>query len=219
MEITHTQSYGRTQFSLTKLKPSKTGGLEIWYEQKETVNDIPTVAEQHTKRSKMPHPELTNKFKSLAAFCAVCFGYNTIMSTVDTEEFAPNQAQEHYVRCWCETQKDSIEVTQMQVSGKYDTMEVVIYFNYLTSCGQKAVGQTPPILLSADNYGCEAKLLEIIVKLEDECFEYLFNNKQIQPDLFMVAKKNDEVVYDECKDGPDIYRNQINNVPDYGAIV
>jgi len=142
-------------FKLTKLKQQKNGGLTVEWQQQLSTGDAVTTNKIKQTSNDIPHPDLTNVIKDLHVYA------NEILQTDVV-----------------------LDVTRVAVSGEDENRGVLITCIMDSKAGLPISLNTHRVKIADEIYGWEAELDEKIDKLNTEAFEYIYNGKQAQLEMF-----------------------------------
>ena len=183
------QTPSKDKFSLSKAKLIKDGGLACTYEVEEVVGQEVYNNKYNSESPKVEHPDLKNAFNKLTFIIARIYHLTFFKTLMETHEFAATRGQVGIADKAFEEVMEKIEVTGIALSGEEDNVGVVITGTFLADTNQKMTITTHRIRLEGDHYGFEDKLSDIVKKIEDEVYAYLFLDKQAQLQIFDASGK------------------------------
>lgn len=172
------------QFSLSKAKLDKDGGIEIHYDVSEVVQGESYSNEYHVKSAKEVHPDLKDLFKELRKCIAKVIHWSTFRTLVATTEFKASKKQLELAQAHFEELLNNVEARGVSFSGSDDNVAVIITGLLTVGNGQKTAINTPRIKFNTETYGFEEELEEIIGNIETEVYAFLFKGKKAQLELF-----------------------------------
>lgn len=171
-------------FALSKVKMLKGGGLSIHYEVTEVVGSESYTNKYQVDSAKDVHPDLLVLFTSLKPIMGRVFHFTSFVSMIEADEYQATESQKETARSLVVETLGRFEVRGVSLSGEDDNLGVVIYGTYETQNGQKVAVNTPCIRLETISFGFEEELEEIIGKIENEVYAFLFKGKKAQLELF-----------------------------------
>jgi len=174
----------KENFTAKKIKIGSAGGLEIDYDLTEVIGGESYQSSQNQKSSKEPHPDLAENLFKMAPMVAQIFGFTLAREVVFKKEFDANISQKEYISKAVDELTENIKVTGVSISGKEDNIGVVITCSYAVDNRQRVALNTPRIMLKGTSRGFEEKLGELIESLKDEAYEFVFNRKVANPEIF-----------------------------------
>ncbi len=180
-------------FTLKSLKLPNKGGVEIEYQYELSVRDeIHKVSDKLTS-SVEPHPDVSSILRSLKEYYLEITLLKKIYNVVDREEFKANQIQRNMMDNMVEDIKRRVKITKVALSGKDEKSGVIITGVIEAETGQGMALNTHRITFSNETYGFEDELQGKIDDLINECYQYMYENKVAEPDMFedLTAEDND----------------------------
>jgi hypothetical protein len=180
----------KANFSLEKVKLTKTGGLDVHYLVNEKLGAEFYSNKYHIMSSKDVHPDLRKLFSKLNPIVARVFNMDSFVSeVVESAEFNATDEQKDLAKYYAETCVDRISVRGISISGKDENQGVTIAGVYETDELIKTSICTPKINYATEVFGFESELEDIVFDIEDEVYQYLFEGKKAQLELFGDAVK------------------------------
>ena len=175
----------KANFSLEKVKLTKTGGLDVHYSVSEKLGTEIYSNKYHIMSSKDVHPDLRKLFSKLNPIVARVFNMDSFVSeVVESAEFDATEEQKNLAKYYAETCVDRISVRGISISGKDENQGVTISGVYETDELIKTSICTPKINYATEVFGFESELEDIVFDIEDEVYQYLFEGKKAQLELF-----------------------------------
>lgn len=177
------------QFSLDKVKLIKGGGLDVHYTVSVALGEEIYNDKYHIESAKEIHPDLRKLFESLDIIVARTFGLTSFLSCVESLDFNANAKQKQDARDFAKKLLERIEIKGITFNGQDDNVSIIIT-SMLGAPGDDngdktaSVINTPKLRYSLEKYGFEQELEEIAGNIEREVYEYLFNGKKAQQELF-----------------------------------
>jgi len=171
-------------FALSKVKIVKDGGLDVHFEVTEVINEESYINKYHVESAKDIHPDLRNCFKELMPIVGRIFNVTSFLTMIEADEFKASANQEKASRNFAKELIEKIEVRGISLSGNDDNVAVIITSVLEVLKGQKVCINSPRIKFSNDNYGFEEELEDIILRIEQEAYQFLFKGKKAQLELF-----------------------------------
>lgn len=172
------------QFTLTKVKLIKDGGLDVHYEVIEQVGNETCSNHYHVESGKDVHPDLRNCFKRLTPIMGRIFNITSFLSLVESKEFDATEQQEANAREFAEECLNNIEVRGISLSGQGDNVGIVLTGLFTVSNNQKTAIKSPRLKFNTETFGFEEELENIAREIEAEVYEFLFKGKKAQLELF-----------------------------------
>ena len=169
----------RENFALSKAKIVN-GGLEAEYELTEIVGDDPCTTGYKITNSRLPHPDLPALFQKLRGIVGRVMGVTAVLEHLQSEQYPAMSGVEKFLDGVCE----QYDVRGISWSGSGAKEAVIISSVFTTASGLKCAVNTPRLPLNSETFGFEEELSEIIGRIKDEVFAYLFEGKQAQLSLF-----------------------------------
>lgn len=173
-----------SQFTLTKVKLIKDGGLDVHYEVIEQVGNETYSNHYHVESGKDVHPDLRNCFKRLTPIMGRIFNITSFLSLVESKEFDATEQQEANAREFAEECLNNIEVRGISLSGQGDNVGIVLTGLFTVSNNQKTAINSPRLKFNTETFGFEEELENIAREIEGEVYEFLFKGKKAQLELF-----------------------------------
>jgi len=167
-------------FTLSKVKIVKDGGLDVHFEVTEVINEESYINKYHVESAKDIHPDLRGCFKELIPIVGRIFNVTSFLTMIEADEFKATTNQEKASRSFAKELLDKIEVRGISLSGNDDNVAVIITSVLEVLKGQKVAINSPRIKFSNDNYGFEEELEDIILRIEQETYQFLFKGKKAQ---------------------------------------
>jgi hypothetical protein len=179
----------QSKFKLESFKLIQGGGAEIHY-QDEFVDGDETFYDKHKLiTAKVHHPDLMNILNQMKSMFAKAFDYSFMRDIILKPEFKANKSQAEIAESTYQEILKKIDISGIQTSGKGDKRGCVINAKFTSPTGKKRKKEVPTefINFSTQKYGFEDELDRLVNDLEDEVYEFIFNNKRakaVQGDLF-----------------------------------
>jgi len=184
----------RKDFTLEKVKSVKGGGLEINYEVEDVIGQEAYHDKDQKKSTKVPHPDLTGQLRLLVPMLARVYHFTFIREIVNTPEFKATKDQARLAERAVQGIIEKITVTGVSISGQDENKGIIITGTFNgDQLNVKMAINSHRIKFNSTVYGFEDGLEEIITKLTDEVYEYLFEGKQAQLEMFTGAEQGDEL--------------------------
>lgn len=142
------------------------------------------------KETRFPHPDLTDKFNDTLKIVAIkVMGYAVPMEMLDkspgvtTGEIDAVKQLAFRIKEIKDKIVENTTVVGIKLNGVGDTSGVVIEHRYKPFTGKETRVKTPSITLKASTYGIEEMLNEAIETVEEEVYEYVFEDKISQTEI------------------------------------
>lgn len=171
-------------FTLTKVKLIKDGGLDVHYDVAESAGSDVYVNRYHVECLKDIHPDLDKLFKRMRPIMARLFNVTSFLSMVESGDFKANEKQKIYARNFADEATGNVEVRGISLSGSGDSVGVVLTGLFTFMNGQKAAINSPRIKFDQISFGFEEELEKICEEIEQEVYAFLFKGKKAQLELF-----------------------------------
>lgn len=174
----------KENFKVKKIKIGSAGGLEIDFDLTEVIGGESYQSSQQQKSSKEPHPDLAEKLARMAPMVAQIFGFTMSREVVNKKEFEATISQKEYIARLVDELTENIRITGVSISGKEDNVGVVITASYAVDNRQRVALNSPRIMLKSSTRGFEEKLAELVEGLQAEAYEFIYNRKVANPEMF-----------------------------------
>jgi len=194
-------------FSLTKVKLLKGGGLDVTYRKQDTEKGITDTVDFNIKNTTNPHPDLVDAIHELKVYVSKCYGMDGAVVLAKSKGLDKKDGDAFKVvkklieNAYNETLK-KIDVTGIAISGSIeddkDKRAVIITGTQLMSNNSKTALNSPRIKLNTNQFTFESDVQDIVNKISEEVCEYLFEGKKAQLELFVEPK---EELSDDFKEG------------------
>jgi len=178
----------KENFKVKKIKLGSSGGLEVDFEVTEVIGAESYQSSQNQKSSKEPHPDLAEKLMAMVPMVAQIMGFTMAREVVNKKEFEGTISQKEYIAKMIDSQMENIRVTGVSISGKDENIGVVITSSFAVDNRQRVAINTPRIMLKSTSRGFEEKLADLVEGLQDEAFEFVYNRKVANPEIFDYAE-------------------------------
>lgn len=182
-------------FTLSKVKLAKGGGIEAQYDVVEVNGGESYCNHYAVSNAKEIHPDLAGLFKDMRPIVARCLGMTSFLTMLESEEMDMPEAKLTTARAFADELMNNIEVRGIALSGKDDNVGVIITSVLTVVNGLKTCINTPRIKMATISFGFEEELEEIVGRIEREVYEFLFHDKQAQLSLF--GENPDDMPEDE----------------------
>ena len=174
----------KEKFSLSKVKLLKDGGLDVHFEVTEVVGNESYTNKYHVLSAKDIHPDLRKLFKDLCPIMGRVFNITSFKSMIATPDFKATKKQIEIADSFANECLENIEVRGVSLSGQDDNVGVVLTGLFTVSNNQKTAINTPRMKYAVETFGFEEELENIVCDIENEVYEFLFDGKRAQMDLF-----------------------------------
>lgn len=190
----------KEKFSLSKVKLLKDGGLDIHFEVTEVVGNESYTNKYHVLSAKDIHPDLRKLFKDLCPIMGRVFNITSFKSMIATPDFKATKKQIEIADSFANECLGNIEVKGVSLSGQDDNVGVVLTGLFTVSNNQKTAINTPRMKYAVETFGFEEELENIVCDIENEVYEFLFDGKRAQMDLFGADGELNPLVYGDDAD-------------------
>lgn len=174
----------KDKFALSKVKTLKDGGLDVQYEITEVVGNESYTNKYHVVSAKDIHPDLRNLFDKLRPIMGRIFNITSFKSMIATPDFKATKKQQEIAESFAEECLKNIEVRGVSLSGQDDNVGVVLTGLFTVSNNQKTAINSPRLKYNTETFGFEEELENIVCDIEEEVYEFLFEGKKAQLELF-----------------------------------
>lgn len=185
----------KEKFALSKVKLLKDGGLDVHYEVTEVVGNESYANKYHVLSAKDIHPDLRKLFVDLRPIMGRVFNITSFKSMMATPDFKATKKQTEIAEAFANECLGNIEVMGVSLSGQDDNVGVVLTGLFILSNNQKTAINTPRMKYNVETLGFEEELENIVCDIENEVYEFLFNGKKAQMDLFTADGQPNPLVY------------------------
>lgn len=185
----------KEKFSLAKVKLLKDGGLDVHFEVTEVVGNESYTNKYHVLSAKDIHPDLRKLFKDLCPIMGRVFNITSFKSMIATPDFKATKKQIEIADSFANECLGNIEVKGVSLSGQDDNVGVVLTGLFTVSNNQKTAINTPRMKYAVETFGFEEELENIVCDIENEVYEFLFDGKRAQMDLFGADGELNPLVY------------------------
>ena len=182
----------KTNFELDKIKLISGGGLEVQFTLTEIIGADTYKSSQVHKSTKHPHPDLTEPLKKLSPMVAHVYNFLVFRDVVLKKDFKADVSQKKFIETATDLIIDKINVTGFSLSGEEAKKGVVITSTIACDNNQRSAINTPRILLSGSSRGWEELLTELIDEITEEAYEFIYNNKVENPEMFPYEEAGEE---------------------------
>lgn len=170
-------------FTLSKVKLLKDGGIDVIYDVTENVGDQSYITKFHVESAKDIHPDLRRCFDNLRPIMGRIFNITSFKSMIATPDFKANKKQSDIAEAFAEEVLKNIEVRGVSLSGQDDNVGVVLTGLFTVANNQKTCINSPRLKFNTESFGFEEDLEEIANDIETEVYEFLFKGKAAQLEL------------------------------------
>ena len=112
------------------------------------------------------------------------FNITSFKSMIATPDFKATKKQIEIADSFANECLGNIEVRGVSLSGQDDNVGVVLTGLFTVSNNQKTAINTPRMKYAVETFGFEEELENIVCDIENEVYEFLFDGKRAQMDLF-----------------------------------
>lgn len=174
----------RDYFELKKISLPSSGGVYLEYKYHISQRDEFHEIDDKLQSSVEAHPDLQAKMRSLKDFHMEVGRLKTFYKVINQERFKSSDEQRTIADAALDELKRYIRINKLSISGKDENKGCVITGVVEAETGQGMAFNTHRIQFKGEVYGWEQKLKDIVEDLENEAYEYLFNGKVAEPDMF-----------------------------------
>lgn len=174
----------KENFNLTKLNISSKKGVNIHYDVSRIVGESVFNEKIHIESQETPHPDMLRLLKSLRPMMARIIKQTAFKSVLESPEFKATAKQKEFGETYAEKLLEDIEIRGFSLNGSGDNNGVVITSVFTVGNGQAISINSHNIKLSVETYGFEDVLESVLMDVESEVYDFLFNGKKAQLELF-----------------------------------
>lgn len=171
-------------FSLSKVKVINGGGLDVHFEVEEACGAEVYRENYHLTSGKEIHPDLQKLFDKLKPIMARVYHLSFFRSLMETPDFKATKKQKELAEEAFKEVIDKLRVTGVSLSGKDDNVGVVLTGTFTADSNQKMAINSHRMKFNSERYGFEEEMEEIVGEIESEVYEFLFNGKKSQLEIF-----------------------------------
>lgn len=189
----------RENFNLVKLTMKNNGNLIITDRKEVYDGDTKSRDEDTKKTDATPSPDMKKAMDALKPFLAECYGINfadefLTAEGLDQDKIDAFKVVKPIIRREYKSVLNKITITSVSLSGSEETQGVVISGKMLQENGTSIAMNTPNIKLKQENFGFESELSDKLDDVVNEAWEFLYNGKKQQYEMFDEPKKDEEVL-------------------------
>lgn len=182
----------KEDFELLKLKVDGDKIIIDWKSKIQTEDN--SYADKHNVESpRKPHPDLEESLEALTQ----CFAKsNDLLIHRNMDILSPNQRKElepkelqHILSAWDKKVFDSVQVTGVSLGGDLETGWCVITGKHAVHNTKMAMN-SPKINFNSTALGLEAEVSNLLERLIDECYQYVYEGKGAQVVMDFASKEN-----------------------------
>ena len=123
------------------------------------------------------------------------FNITSFKSMMATPDFKATKKQTEIAEAFAEECLGNIEVRGVSLSGQDDNVGVILTGLFTVSNNQKTAINTPRMKFNTETFGFEEELENNVSDIENEVYEFLFNGKKAQLELFGADGEANDLVY------------------------
>lgn len=169
-----TMNFSRENFSLKKVKLlNDSRGLNVDYSMIQKDGALSSNEKINIESHFAPHPDLTNSIEQLSEYAVKSCGLLKAVNDSKANEFNK----------YLNRIKEDFYPSGISLSGSEEKLGAIITGIWNCHDNYKIALNTPRIILSGEGFGFEEELSELITKIEDEVYSYLFEGKKAQLSL------------------------------------
>lgn len=198
----------KEKFALTKVKLLKDGGLDVHYEVTEVIGNESYTNKYHVLSCKDIHPDLRKKFDELRPILGRVFNITSFKTLIKTPGFKATNKQIELAENFARECLENIEVRGVSLSGQDDNVGVVLTGLFTVSNNQKTAINTPRMKYNVETFGFEEELENIVCDIENEVYEFLFEGKKAQLELFTDESFGEETTENSEDDKSNLFNEE-----------
>ena len=165
-----------SQYSLTKVKLIKGGGLAVTYDVIETIGDETFSDNNTVKSTKEPHPDLYRVLNDIKEVAADLIGLNEPLVLAKAKKMSASVKFD--IEAFVKHNKENLKINGVSLAGAMQK-RVALLVVYEPKPGQ-ALAMNPRVTIDSEDY---PELENMIEELEKETYEYLFEGKRAQLEI------------------------------------
>ncbi len=187
----------KDNFTLKEVKSTDRASLELLAIGKVSegalTNEIPYQGKGKNSYQVIPHPDLFELFDKLKERFAQYFGFNSSKVLVKSKEFGGTKAHAKYIEKHYEEVLNDIKINGVSFTGKDEDgfATGIIVKGTFKGCALN----TKQLHFKNQEFGEEIR--DIADKLEDEVYDYLFNDKKAELALFDEEGSDNQLPFDD----------------------
>jgi hypothetical protein len=171
-------------FNVLKVKLPTGGGLYVKFKYSKTMRNEYHEIEDIQQSSVEPHPDLQQRIRSLKEWYMDVTRLKDLYQVILSERFDATEGQRKIAKSVLDEFKRHLWISQISISGKEENVGVIITGIITGETGQGMALNSHRIKLSDEIFGWEEDLKEVVEEIERECYEYIYNGKVAEPDMF-----------------------------------
>ena len=175
---------GEKNFNLSKVKLLPNGGLQANYQVTENVGGELSVTDYQANVTRDIHPDMRKLFEDLRIIVGRVFNITSFLTMLESDEMKLPESKLVKARAFADELISKIDVRGLSWSGTDDNAGVVVTAVFETPNGLKTCINTPRIKLATISFGFEEELEQIADSIKSEVYQFLFDGKQAQLQLF-----------------------------------
>ena len=173
----------RENFSLSKLKLLKGGGVDSTTMIEMNVDGSFMEIERKQKTPIVPHPDLENRIRGFKEMLLISCRFMGINAVMKKPGFNPRKDQKEAVKQMQDILLERTIVTGIHVSGQDQNEGVIISGKIQAENGSNIAINSPRMRFSSAVYGFEEQLEGEVAVIEGELFKYLHEDKKAQLEI------------------------------------
>ena len=160
------------------------GGLQANYQVTENVGGELSVTDYQANVTRDIHPDMRKLFEDLRIIVGRVFNITSFLTMLESDEMKLPESKLVKARAFADELISKIDVRGLSWSGTDDNAVVVVTAVFETPNGLKTCINTPRIKLATISFGFEEELEQIADSIKSEVYQFLFDGKQAQLQLF-----------------------------------
>mgnify|MGYP000415011411 CR=1 FL=1 len=180
----------KEDFRLSAIEIPKNGGLVVKWKYSKSVRDEIHEVEDSIKTTVEPHPDLKSKVRSLKDYYLEITHLGFLKKVMERDQFKADESQKKLMESGVEELKRLIRISKLSFSGSEDNFGLIITGEVEAWTGQKMAFNTHRVKTEDEIYGFENELADLIEEIRLECYEFIYNGKMAEPDLFQNSVEN-----------------------------
>lgn len=171
------------QFHMKKVSLLTSGGIDIKWTVNESVSAESHEALESVKSTKDPHGDLTQIIRQCKPWLAKVMSYSTVQAMTNHPDFAATKKQSEAAKKAYEKILEKLTVTGIDVSGTLENRGLTIRGTFKVDSKQHIKLNTHKLKADGKAFGFEGDIPELIDRLEEECYLYIYEDKRAQLEL------------------------------------
>lgn len=175
---------GEMDYALNKVALVPGGGIKASYMVYQVIDEKPCTIGRTDTCTRDVHPHLTDLFEELRNYVAQAFYMTTFLDMVEAGDWGVPEDRKLAAHAFADSIIEQIHVNGIAWYGQGNDTSVVLTAVIEFPKGLKTTIRTPKIKLGNMLFGFEGQLSLAAESIQTEVFQYLFEGKQGQVEVF-----------------------------------